>query len=715
MKKYIIIFIAANLLILMLVLGLFTLEANYPFQPDQGGYNLQHSVEQMRLYLAKRAGGQADYALELAERRLADLAMAGDLQQIEAASAAFSLALDQVVAAQAYSPGGVQGELQERFEQFMTQADYVIAAVAAESADPSIAALDRHLHDLLAAAETEEEPVQLAQVKPATPPRIDSAAISFLGEEVEHDSMLLMGGHDGLECESCHGDGIYKGTSEACSSCHVGAPPDGAAPDLAGTWPATLDVYPEHFAGECSDCHGVDDWSVTDFNHEGIIDCLSCHAEDLPLVEASPDLPFLRLVSTRPQSTYGVDEDEAHYPGECMLCHSDTLAWEEAAFDHAEVEECESCHERETPGGHYAGECTNCHADVKEWDSVAVDHAEYPDCLTCHIDDDPVNHYPGLCSSCHNDTSWTAAVFNHTGYSDCASCHSKPTKHFNGGCAGCHDEATWVVASYSHRGVTPACKSCHEEPKGHFGSGCSTCHSTSSWNSVKLDHSSTADCTSCHSAGGDHYLGTCANCHSTSVWASATFSHAGYSDCLSCHNPPSGHYTGLCSKCHSTTSWSSVDFDHGGLVDCIACHSGPDEHYAGQCSACHSVTSWKVNDIDHSGLTDCSSCHSIDGHWPGQCSDCHNKNDWSEYTFNHTNYTNCKSCHTRPANHAQRGNCSNCHTTDTWVIPTATPIFIDGIELLYSRIISTPMPMVPPPVSRDTTRAASTPVPPSSR
>jgi len=714
MKKYITIFIAANLVILVLVMGMVFLEANYPFQPGQGGYNLQHAVEQTRLYLAKRAGNQADYALELADRRLADLAMASNTQEIEDASATLYLALDQAVVVLTSGPGGTQDALQERFDQFLIQADYVIEAVANESDDPSIAALDRHLLDLL--ADTEGETIQLAQAKPAIPARIDAAAISFLGEEVEHNLLPLIGGHAELECESCHTDGVYKGTSDACSSCHLSAPPDGATIELAGTWPATLDLYPEHFTGECSDCHGVDDWSVTDFDHEGINDCLSCHAEDLPLVESSPDMPIasLQLVSTRPQTTYGVEEDEAHYPGECMLCHSDTIAWEEAAFDHAEVTECESCHERETPGGHYAGACTNCHADVKEWDIVAVDHAEYPDCLTCHIDDDPTNHYPGLCSSCHNDTSWTAAFFNHTGYTDCASCHSKPSKHFNGGCAGCHDEATWEVASYSHKGVTPACKNCHDEPKGHFGSGCATCHSTSNWRAVKLDHSGSTNCTTCHSAGGEHYLGSCANCHSTSVWASATFSHAGYSDCLSCHNPPSGHYTGLCSKCHSTQSWSSVDFDHSGLVDCLSCHSGPGEHYAGQCSACHAVTSWKVTEVDHSGLSDCSSCHSIDGHWPGQCSDCHTIQDWSDYTFLHSGYTNCKSCHTRPANHTWRGQCGNCHTTDTWVIGTATPTLVDGIELLYSRIIGTPVP--PPPVSRDITREVSTtPVPPSSR
>jgi hypothetical protein len=38
---------------------------------------------------------------------------------------------------------------------------------------------------------------------------------------------------------------------------------------------------------------------------------------------------------------------------------------------------------------------------------------------------------------------------------------------------------------------------------------------------------------------------------------------------------------------------------------------------------------------------------------------------------------------------------------------------LEGMELLYNRFISTPVP--PPPISRDTTRDASTPVPPSSR
>ena len=46
MKKYITIFITANVIILVLVMGLVFLEANYPLHPGAKAYELQQAVEQ---------------------------------------------------------------------------------------------------------------------------------------------------------------------------------------------------------------------------------------------------------------------------------------------------------------------------------------------------------------------------------------------------------------------------------------------------------------------------------------------------------------------------------------------------------------------------------------------------------------------------------------------------------------------------------------------
>ena len=107
----------------------------------------------------------------------------------------------------------------------------------------------------------------------------------------------LTGAHTTVSCQGCHADGVYKGKSTACSSCHLAA------------YNATTD--PNHkaaaFPTDCASCHTTTSWAGATFNHDAqwfpiysghhagvwsscatchtnptnfaVFDCLSCHTK----------------------------------------------------------------------------------------------------------------------------------------------------------------------------------------------------------------------------------------------------------------------------------------------------------------------------------------------------------------------------------------------------------------------------------------------------
>ena len=94
-KTVLILFIIFNLLLVAAIGGLLVLAETYPLHPGDGLYTVQHVAEQWRLRLTPSAEGQAKMSLELAERRLADLAQAEEVTQVSGATAAMDLALSE--------------------------------------------------------------------------------------------------------------------------------------------------------------------------------------------------------------------------------------------------------------------------------------------------------------------------------------------------------------------------------------------------------------------------------------------------------------------------------------------------------------------------------------------------------------------------------------------------------------------------------------------
>jgi hypothetical protein len=239
---------------------------------------------------------------------------------------------------------------------------------------------------------------------------------TWRGAGFTHPGFALTGAHQFLDCDACHGGGIYAGTPSDCYACH--------ATDYAGA------SDPDHVAGgfptSCEQCHSTRSWDDAVFDHGGITaNCYSCHAED-----------------------YAGASDPDHvaggFPTSCEQCHN-THSWDDADFDH----------------GGITANCADCHLD--DYDATT----------------DP-NHvaagFPPVCELCHDSSDWRNATFDHGfpieqgdhGGFDCTDCHLSPGTFATFSCTHCHehrqsdmDDEHDDVSGYLWE--SGACYSCHPD------------------------------------------------------------------------------------------------------------------------------------------------------------------------------------------------------------------------------------------------------------
>lgn len=694
MRKLLLIFLSLNLLLVAALAGLYYLSETYPFHPGDKLYAVQNLAEQSRLSLSHKGEQGARLALSLAERRLTNLAHAQNPQRIQAAAIAFDQALSTLLAyTDGLSPDQHQIVLAD-LNALLRQAELVVFSID-KSCCETIDILHARITTLLQQDQEQLDPPDTVRAIAEAPAVISAMSISFLGQEIDHSSFPLLGAHATSDCLACHINGQYVGTPSQCEDCHVFQPVIEVTNSIFPVSFSQEDVtnphlnYPQHFDGPCQDCHDAVSWDPIAFDHQDVVECLSCHQQDVTDIDqASP----VHALYTRP----------------CTDCHLDTQDWTITIFDHSEAYDCLSCHQPELPDHHYLGDCQKCHVDVDNWNNYVFFHLGYQDCQDCHTQ--PPGHYGDNCTTCHYSTQgWAYADFDHTGFKDCKGCHTAdaPANHFNDQCSRCHNTKAWNKAQFYHDKAYSiyACSNCHlkDAPAGHYCEDCCRCHNVNNWKNINFSHYNLTDCVDCHSkeAPAGHYEGQCSRCHNTGDWGQIHFDHTGYTDCADCHtaDTPANHYGDDCARCHNTNNWKQVVFDHRGFPDCVACHAAetPDSHYAGQCSKCHSTDTWKEINFNHVDLDNCTGCHADDApkdHWPGQCSNCHiSTKDWNKIKFDHSSlFKDCRSCHYDepvPAGHPTRGQCSKCHTTDTWVIaPTPTPDADDLRELSSASLLA---------------------------
>lgn len=466
-----------------------------PFDPGQQVFPIQNWAEHRYLTLMSSPEGQAQFGLQMFERRIRDLELLlgtpGEGDAVKNVSVEITHVLELF---KSISP---KHEADFRVI-FLRDLDALLALL--ERMDKGVGmqteliqGFAQQVAELRLNVENETVPLRallfngVIKEIPGSLEKNDSSTILVLAEMesqiipfppgsagAKHLFYPLDGEHSELTCLSCHRDGIYSGTPGLCTDCHMEAKPK------------------NHFAGQCVLCHTTAGWMPSTFNHQRPIaaDCQSCHLSEVPV---------------------------NHYQGQCSACHS-TAAWLPATFDHqtAGAALCQNCHSGNAPPNHYSGQCSACHATTA-WLPATFDHqaAGAVDCISCHTTVKPVNHYSGQCSACHSTTTWRPAGFNHqvAGASDCQTCHSnaRPANHYSGQCSDCHSTTAWTPASFNHTfptnhgGADGVCAKCHLS--GNSSWTCFTCHNEFEM-TKKHNEEGIADyvarCMECHADGDKH-------------------------------------------------------------------------------------------------------------------------------------------------------------------------------------------------------------------
>jgi hypothetical protein len=257
----------------------------------------------------------------------------------------------------------------------------------------------------------------------------------------------LAGPHASAACDSCHVQGVFKGTPRDCASCHNSGNRMGATPKPN-----------RHIstAAPCDSCHRSTTWVPATFSHVGVVlgSCMTCHNGST--ATGKPNGHVLTAAS-------------------CDSCHH-TTAWLPAGYDHR---------------GIASGTCMTCHgvtATGKPNGHVATSAS---------------------CDTCHSTTAWLPASFDHKGVvaGTCATCHNGVTAKGVGGvpttqypsyashvpttlwpsCDSCHKSTTSFAGAYVHKSVvvqTGSCTTCHKyhnAPKSCDSGGCHSSTNYSNW------------------------------------------------------------------------------------------------------------------------------------------------------------------------------------------------------------------------------------------
>ncbi len=263
----------------------------------------------------------------------------------------------------------------------------------------------------------------------------------------------LLGAHARTTCRGCHSEKIFGDKLDtACISCH-----------------RNDDEHHGRNGPTCENCHSVETWGKSSFNH------------------AKTKFPLRGK----------------HAKLACETCHKGTVGTEKLGIT------CDACHQRDdVHKGQLGQKCDNCH-NVNGWgEKVFFDHdlTRFPliglhavvpceechisptykgttlDCVGCHEKRDVHKRQLGTkCGTCHNPNGWTLWRFDHNTQTDFV----LDGAHEGRKCEACHRTPVRGDAS-----LPKACNACHQgddEHRGRFGQQCDRCHTTRSFKDIRLN------------------------------------------------------------------------------------------------------------------------------------------------------------------------------------------------------------------------------------
>ena len=322
----------------------------------------------------------------------------------------------------------------------------------------------------------------------------------------------LLGGHEGLSCESCHAGQIYEDTQTECASCH-----------------ALDDVHHGQRGDQCGDCHTEQSWSETQFDHaaetgfaltgsHSDLSCTACHLNNMTLKEPPTECAGCHSADDVHQGQRGTA---------CGDCHTEK-SWK-VAFDHLDRTGFALL------GNHAELTCNQCHLGSLTDELPTV-------CGECHEKDDPHAGTLETCETCHNEAGWNEGIrFDHE-----FTQFPLLGMHKLANCAQCH-------LSLDFHQADDLCVDCHQRDDVHSGSmgaACEDCHVPSGWPLWTFDHDERTD----FALTGAHEELVCSACHEPGDDDALNVSQA----CVSCHLAEDIHNGGFgsrCDRCHTTKSF----------------------------------------------------------------------------------------------------------------------------------------------------------------
>lgn len=254
---------------------------------------------------------------------------------------------------------------------------------------------------------------------------------------------ILAGPHTTAPCESCHVQGVFKGTPRDCATCHSVGNRMGATAKPSMHIPT---------AAPCDTCHRPTTWVPARFSHVGVSPgaCQTCHNS-----MTSTGKPNGHVLTT----------------ASCDTCHR-TVAWIPAGYDHTGItpDTCASCHgvtATGKPAGHIptTDSCDKCHS-TRAWLPAGYDHTGV---------------VPGTCATCHNGTTAKGVGGSPTTRYPAYAGHV-PTSMWSS-CDICHKSTTSFLNARVHgsgASVSGVCNTCHAHHNN--SQSCDKCHSTGTWN-----------------------------------------------------------------------------------------------------------------------------------------------------------------------------------------------------------------------------------------
>ena len=398
----------------------------------------------------------------------------------------------------------------------------------------------------------------------------------------ENARFPLLGKHQDLDCEKCHGmpDKNTKSVRikyiglefETCIQCH-----QNPHPNIKDN-------------NDCLSCHTMRGWSkeqlVFDHNQnsqyklEGKhieVSCKKCH------LTSTDDNEVVSVKLKDIGSECGDCHDDIHkgqFEKKCQSCHFED-GWKDPWL--AEFHGAESSYPLK--GAHDRVKCVDCHKlPGKDAKFAYAKFTELShECSSCH-DDPHEGQFKKQCQSCHLEDSWKGPWLAEFHGADSA--YPLKGAHDKVKCVDCHKlpDKDAKLAHAKFAGLSSKCSSCHNDPhRGQITLSCEICHQEQGWKEKNLIFVHNQH--SLYKLDNLHTLVSCSSCHLPDVDKVVQYKPLPQ-ECGPCHTDIVDFMNG------KSSIGKAVPSPHTNRVACIDCHivdlpKQPPYMYARKCVSCH--------------------------------------------------------------------------------------------------------------------------------